>query len=816
MPYLFKDFEISNIDKLGTVIQGPTAIAANAIVGPYNLMAIGNRIRLKIDIEATGGDNFNSKLVLINLGLFNQGFNPFNDANAFNFGFQSNGFLTAGAVEGIYPSINGLPQAQNIYADFIQVDPTNATIEIDFYVTVDISRFSGIAVLPHQRFLLNLLNQTNELKNSLASAYSVAKNIGVVGKVFDYVGTNLQILHPVTSANFIQLPTAVRWYNSDYLGVTTNMRYIQSLEITSPSQLAATLPSLTDATATAAQGATASIDPTFSVVGSQLSGNEVNSVEIVLKGRAFSGTPNPPVTDIRVLLIRTDILTGGSTFPVVLEMSEAIIPQATPGISVLDGALATPSDWVENVPAADDITLTFDIDGTLLTFGARYRIIVNVYDSANQSYVTSHISPELSTTYISPAIPTITGYLSTYNKEYTGDQLTIAPHQRIKAAIEIDKVAYDAALAALGFTQTFDDCLSGVIASLTNITGVVNQVQGYIPPVVLTPDMTKVTDTGTTLTLSAIFRISEEYANTSTSIVWQLTFNQPIGAGLTDLIRISYTQILDVLPFENDAIAPNLLSLNFYDIDLYPTNKVLVNDICDKQQIIAEVEKDPAFTGSINLIATIYPADETGDTQPQNIEEEEDWAPTVIQMSQKVSGKLDNVDASFGGDDFAVFRINVPQLVVGQRYWVSAIAFQQIPDYCPLGLVELMRLSNSLTTLSSTGWSILSDRGFFLFQEIINHPDYVGGVVFVQNNFVDSLGVEVGITVHVLFNVTSYAINQSLGTVYYTLIVDADFDSGSGLHKVRHTLVVPVVIPPVPNLPPAVTLHNSYVCSDLG
>lgn len=809
MPYLFKDFEITNINKDGTIIQGPTAIAANAITGHYDLMAIGNRIRLKIDFEATGPDNFNSKLLRVNLGLFTNGFTAF-DAGAFSLGFQSNGFLPAVAAEGLYPSINNLPEAQNIYATFIKIDATNATAEIDFYVTLDINRFSGIAPSPHDRFLLNLINNPNELRNSLASAYSALKNIGIVANVFDYVGTNQQVLHPVTSANFIELPAGARWYNSNFLGVTTNMRYIQAITATSPSQIAATLPNLTDATATAAQGATAAIDPTFTVTTSQLSGNEKNSIEIVLSGRAFAGTPNPPVTDIRVLLIRTDIRTGGAIFPTVLEMSEAIIPQATPGVGVLDGALATPSDWVENVPAVDDITLTFDIDGNLLTFGARYRIIVNVYDSANEDYVTAHISPELSVTYISPAIPTLTGTLSTYNKEYTGNELTIAPHQRIKATLEIDKVAYDAALAALGFTQTFDTCLAGVIASLTNITGVVNQVQGYIPPVVLTPDMTKVTDNGTTLTLSAIFRISEEYANTSTSIVWHVTFNQPVGGGLTDLVRVAYTQKLDVSPFENDVTPPDLLAVNFYDIDFYPTQKIQIIDLCDVQQIIAEVEKDPTFTGSINLIATIYPADELGDTQPQAIEEEEDWAPTVIQMSQAVSGKLDNVDQSFGADDFAIFRINIPQLNIGQRYWVTAIAFKQVPDYCPIGLVAFTTFSNGRSGTALPGWYVVSDPSLFI-AEILAHPDYVGGLNVVQNETTGAL-----YTTYVGYVGTAFAINQALGTVNYNLVVDAIFDPGTGPHTVRHTLQVPFIVPPIPNLPPSLSLSNAYLCNDLG
>jgi len=816
MPYLFKDFSISNINKDGTVIQGPTAISATALAGPYNIFAIGNRIRMQVDIEATAAENFTGKLCRINLGLFTIGLSAFESPSANNFGFQSAGVLPAVQAAGINLSINNNPDAANFSAEFLLVDATNATIVIDFYITVDINRYGGIAPNPRDRFLLNILNNINTLRNNGASAYSILKNIGLVGRIFDYIGTDQNVLDPNTSAPYFEIPVNVRWYNSDVAGVTTNMRYLRDLEISSPSQIAASLPLLTDATATAAQAAGAPIDPTFTVVNNQLSANEDNSVEIILRGRAFSGTPNPPVTDIRVLLVRTDLGYGSVDFMDSLQASEAIIPQGVVISTVLDGALATPSDWVEDVPAADDITLSFVIDGTQLVFGGRYRIIVNVYDSANEDYVTAHISPELIVNYLSPAIPTITGFLSTYNKEYTGNDLTIAPHQRIKASIEVDKTVYNAALAALGFTQTFDDCLSGIICKLENTTGVVNQVLAYVPPVVITPNMSVITDTAALLRLESIFRISEEYAGGSTYIDWTLSFNQPVGTGGTELVQIGFRQKLTVDVFENDNMTPNLLFVRFYDIDTYPTIKTEVNDICDKQQIICEVEKDPTFTGSINFIATIYPATETGDTNPQQIEEEEDWAPTIIQMSQAVSGKLDNVDAAFGGDDFAAFRINVPQLVVGQRYWVTGIAIQQIPDYCPIGLVALSSTTTQRSLTALPAWYVTGNPTAVI-AEILAHPDYVGGTInIVQNNVTDAAGTQVGLfTTYAGDIVTATAIDQSIGTAYYRFIVDADFDPGTGAHTIRHELEISVPVPAA-NIPPIVTVSNVYECTDLG
>lgn len=816
MPFTYDDIQLDCIDSAGNVLYNIATFDVLTIPAtPIEGFAIGNKIRLTITAVSSGSVNFLNKFLRFNPALFTVN----NSINAFSYGYESMTDVTTTPQQAF---INfAAPYLDNIYCEmYINAHPHDiATIIFEFYITQDVLDYLSPTLTPQntKRFISSR-GQGNDFINLYQSVFkTLTRSIGIVCKVFDYSGFDEQITTP-TGNKFLRLPVANRWYNSDVSGDTTGMRFITSIDIESASQIAAGLPFLTDVKATSAQAnAAASAIGIFTVTSNQLAVGEANNVRILLSGDAFIGSlNNPPITDVRAILIRVDDVTNTADFVTDLSLSDAVIPQATPGAGQLNGAIYSPSDWFENIPLADDIEIQFVIDGTQLQVNGQYYIIVNIHDSANPDQPTAHISPLLSATYTPPAIPTLTGYLSTYNTEYSGNELTIAPHQRIKARLEIDKLSYVAALNALGFVGSFDDSLAGIICKLTNVPGVVNQVQGYLPNGITTNDMVVVLDTANDLVLDCTFRIAEEYAGTTTEITWTVSMNQPTAVfGITQLTQIDYVQKLDVDVFENDAITPNLLAVRFYDAEEYILgNKIEIIDICDADQIIAEVEKDPLFTGSINLIATIYPADEFGNTNTNAIEEEESWAPITVQMQQLVSGKLDDVDTSFGIDDFAIFKINVQQLTQGQRYWVTAIAFQQIPDYCPIGLVALSSTSTYRVVGVLPLWTITGDPTAVI-AEILAHPDYVGNLTIIQNNFVDGAGNAVGTLSYSGNIVTAIKIIESIGIAYYKFIVDADFDPGTGAHTIRHELTMAVPVP-APALPPLVTFSNTYICTDLG
>lgn len=817
MSYTYNTIQLDQIDSSGNVLYNIATFTASTIpTVPIERFAIGNKIRLTLTIISSGGNSFLNKFLRFNPGLFITV--PFGN-------FQSAGYQTINPLsttpQQAFLNVPN-PALQNIYCEMYKsaAPHDTATIVFEFYMTYDqlfLLQTSSIS-LNNLRFLQNTVTNTAN-NNTGTSVYNSNVNFAIACNVFDPSGFSAIPLTPA-GGNILNMLTNARWYNSDYLGYSLLMRYIRELEITSVSQTAAGLPLLTEVKATAAQPNTSTIpNAIFTVTNNQLAVGEANNVRILLRGEAYNGSiNNDPITDIRILFFRVDNTTNTTDFVTDLSLSDAVIPQATPGSGQLNGAIYSPSDWFENVPLADDIEVQFVIDGSQLILNGQYYIVVNIHDAANPEYVTSHLSPLLTANYTAPATPTMVGYLSTYNTEYSGNELTIAPHQRIKARLEIDKLSYVTALNAIGLVGSFDGSVAGIICKLTNVAGVVNQVQGYIPasPAITTNDMTIVTDTVNDLVLDCIFRIAEEYAGTSTEITWTVSMNQPTSVnGITQLTQINFVQKLDVDVFENDAISPNLLAVRFYDLEDYILGiKTEVIDICDADQIIAEVEKDPMLSGSVNLIATIYPANELGNTNNNAIEEESSWQPITVQMQQLSTGKLSDVDASFDVNDLAIFKINVQQLTQGQRYWVTAIAYQQVPDYCPIGLVALTSTSTYRVIGVLPFWTITGNPTAVI-AEILAHPDYVGNLTVVQNNFVDNAGNPVGVLSYAGNVVTAIKINETIGTAYYRFVVDADFDPGTGAHTIRHEILMPVPIP-APALPPLVTFDNTYKCSDLG
>lgn len=824
MPYNFNNISLESIDSAGNTLMSPITFTALTIPALTEYMAIGNRVKMTLTVDASGGDDFTNKCLRCNLGLFVTN----NDGFAFQFGFDSTVFLTTtpvlcSFVVGTDPQA---PTRHNFLATMVRnVASTTATIVIEFFVTTDLLNYvkTSFSVSNERRFLSNELNTIFfPLTNRTPSVYRLGSNIGVVAQVYDF-GTFISNVLNGAGSRFMMIPVQNRWYNSDYLGSTSTMRFIKEIEVTCPSQLALSLPSITDITATGPQPLPVNpVDSAFTVITNQLALFEDNNIRILMSGLAKIGIgTNPPVTGIKAMLIRIDNISNTQDMFVDLEISDVEIPQGAVVPALLDGKIYAPADWFEDVPNPDDVEVQFVIDGTQLSPGGRYRVIINVYDDANQDYVTAHITPELVATYTEPVVPTITGYMSVYNKEYSGNELTVSPHQRVKATIEIDKTSYNAQLTALGITGTFDSSLFYVECRLTARPNAFTPVQYYFantltPPLnnqILTSNMVKKTDNATTLRLEALFRIEEEYANTTNDFTWTINFNQPtFTVGLTDLNRVIFEQKLDVTAFENDVFAPKLLAVRFFDADLYPTSKVPVLNICNKRRIIAEVEKDPAFVGSINLVATIYPANSSGATTSTSIEEEEDWIPFQVQMSQSFSGKLDAVETSFGSDDFASFIINVNQLAFGQEYWVTAIAFETDPDYCPIGLIDDIKID---TVYFTSGWNITVDLGL-LIAEILAHPDYVGGINKARYRIIDSVGNLVGAT-QVLSGslLTVSNIRTGASPVLLQVQVDANFDPGTGPHTVRHELNLLINLPAYG--PIATNLDtNSYICIDLG
>jgi hypothetical protein len=828
MPYKYKSVSLTNINKDGTALSPVLTFTPATTPTSVERFAIGNRVRMSLIVEKFGGDNWTNKLIRVNLGMFLG-----SDYQGGDFGFTTNSFVTGVAQAGVIDAgSDGLQLTrENIDAISFQLTaPSEVTIIIDFYITTDVGDYVNTSYFVNNqiRFLIVRRDFFNLiLRNFIryGTVFDDIKKLGITTRVYNYVGFLENVLHPTTSAPFWTIPMTNRWYNSEYYADTVGQRYISDIQITSPSQIAAGVANLTDISATASQVGSAAADSIFTIVTNQLSPNEKNSVSITLNGFSDSSLTITTIDDIRVLLIRTDNFSNINRFIDTYDTSEAIIPTLAAGSAQLDGAIWSPTAWVQN-GGTGEITLDFVIDGAELDLAREYRIIVNIYETANPERPTSHISPAIYNQYIPPAIPTIDGYLATYQKEFATNDLTdVSPHNRVRARLEIDKTSYSAALTALGLTGTFDDSFSKISAELVGIpTVIASTTETYRPNTlptpldnsILTSGMELVTDDATTFSAAATFRIEEERVNTTATVRWTVTMNQPnFVSGSFTSFDIQYDQILGIRFFENDNGAPYLTAVRFLDPDTYPTTKTDIIDICDRDKVIVEVEKDNALlTGAVNFIATIYPATETGDTTNPEIAEEEDWTPASPPLPIQISGKLDAVETSFGGDDFATFEINCQQLTQGQRYFITGIAIEQTPDYCPIGLVQNVLISTIWNSTGLSGWLVTARPTNFI-NEILADPNYVGGLNVIDNKVVDSLGNLVGSNTYSGYNLNSALINTLLTDVFYIMRIDANFDTGSGVHTVSHTLNVQIARPVIDT--GAVFYDtNAYNCNDLG
>ena len=829
MPYRYTDASLENINKDGTVLAPALSFTPGTTPVNISRFAIGNRVRLRVEIERFGGDNWNNKKCRLNLSLFA----PTNVTGNPNFGFESDGFVTFAPVAAVNKlGSDGFEGTrQNISATFERISANVVEAVIDFYITFDVAEYLSNTWVGENRdrFLIARRNFNNiELQNAGTSVFTTISTLGISCKVFDAGSTNEQVLNPASGGfPFWDIRFAARWYNADYLGDTTNIRYLSDIDITSPSQTSAGLPSLTNAAATSGQTPPESnVDASFTINRNQISPSELNTV--VMRFNGFN-RPVPVVgniSDVRVLIIKTDAFLNTTDFVSNYDMSEAIVPASQPVAGQLDGSIYTPSSWVEN-GITGEIVLSFDIDGNELDAGSEYRIITNFYETVNVDLVTSHISPPLIASYSPPIIPTIDGFLGTYNQEYPNNELdNVAPHQRIRGRLEIDKTAYNAALTAAGLTGSFDDSLFEVVANFVGIAPDVPAVFENYKPNTLTPpasntiisdNMVIVTDDATTFSVAGIFRVEEGRAGTASVLRWTVKLRQPtFVAGSFQQYDIQFDQILNVNDFENDSGTPRLVNIRFLDLDTYPTTKTDLLNICDTDQFIAELEKDPALlTGSNNIIATIYPGAFDGGTTPQQIQEEESWTPSVPVMPQLNAGLLDSVETSFGADEFATWRINGQQLTVGVRYWVTGIAFDQFPDYCPIGLVQNTQMQTFYLSNPLNGWTVIADKSL-VTAEITSNPNYIGGTInTVYQRIVDSTGAIVGYPTSVGDIFRSVRIDPALGSVFVEWRIDADFDPGTGAHTVSHTFRFEIPVP-VLDAPTVFYNDNTYTCTDLG
>ena len=379
-----------------------------------------------------------------------------------------------------------------------------------------------------------------------------------------------------------------------------------------------------------------------------------NNVTIVIGSPVYAD-----YTNVICHLIRTDAPTEIANFTKTYQLATSNIPKVFPGVSILDGPLETPSSWSV---AAGELTINFVINGEKLQTGGTYHMIFVLYkNDLGQDFSSSHIAPSTATSLASVGVPTVTGFIETYNNIYgpTINDLSVANFERVKLGIIIDSNPY-------GPAATFENdlvairlrsILLGQNATLSDVT-FPNGVPGPGQPIIQLVDLG-----GGFWEASATFR--SYYAATVTGQsfhTWELVFH-PQGFNLQnwtgkfeqilrhrpdDLIRLPNMRILDAGPFPGALVEKDFICEN---VDEFVVVEVEKNGAPDANFIAMILQSQPNF-----LTPTILPA----------IEEEESYAGNLPQLS---STQITQVDAAFSTQldpDKAYYTVRVLDLSSGK------------------------------------------------------------------------------------------------------------------------------------------------------
>ena len=773
-------------------------------------LAIGNEIVLGGEITATLGDTFDDKLIRLNIAAFNPTIGPSTSA-------YWQGAIPTVATGGVFfPLTYTGPNAalhQKIAVLVARSVPDKLGFAFVMKVTADLlDAVNGQQINNRDRFLKSIFSLTiGDLNNAPASAYRPIAGGDFVSIRADIIDAETNLIfksarNPADLNNFLKIPAAASFYDA-YPGGTSG-RYISSLTATTAGATTAGLGPVVDVSRTFNLNFNA-LDPQYIVNADQLSPKELNDVSLVISGPSFAGAvTNDALTDIRAILIRTDAVSNNIYFFDDYDGAEGVIPLSLP-VGTIDGALVGPASWSENLTLQESY-INLNIDGTLLAPGGEYRLIINTYDSTNRR-TGAHISPPLFASYVLPIAPPLTSQFYDYSDFTNGEALlTVAPHSRLKCELTVDIAGYNAALAAAGYTGSFIFYAKSIFATLeTKVEGV---QFGGLNPNILTENAELVL-TPTEAVVSVVFRINETIAGLiNVPILWAITIAQDNGAGGFEEVVIRYRQYIDVREFDDDA-ADVLVNTRFYKIDGYPAIKTPINNICNVDKFIVEVEKNVSADPG-DVVAHIYPILPGDIIDGETIEEEAATPP--IYLPPLTSLKLENVN-NFTGN-FAYYEVRADLLDLDRCYNVTSLVKQYVfptVDYCPLlpGLPPDAGTIDKI--LTGPTWRILST-----LDTLYNYVVGLGVPFNVTKNQIEDVTTGLPIGTPLIWGNPStdfYRVYCSFPSIINSVRVRYDiefyYDAGSGPHLIRLSVDEVIVIPAAPG--PWTPIQAPYICDDL-
>ena len=303
------------------------------------------------------------------------------------------------------------------------------------------------------------------------------------------------------------------------------------------------------------------------------------------------------------------------------------------------------------------------VDGSKLIANHQYRFLIQIYDSAAK-IISTHVSPAFIVADLEETLrPVITGNIETLNDAWNGNQVTLAPYERVKMSINCDATAYPnftTDLQKVKLTSVYGDGTT-VVSTYDFGTGIATGLP-----------LIAYTNAAPNHLFECEFRpycygLLAAHNSTHT---WELKSLRTMsnGSQFTDLT--SFEQRLTVSALDAARIV-NLKLLDYSDFQVAVFT--YINQLCqDDDKVVVEVEKSGIPDAKlVALFLTSNP-----NIQPQiGVEEEETFASaTTLPITTSVF--LEDVEATFI-DDKAYYVIDLTQLqqLQGSIYYFGALIY---------------------------------------------------------------------------------------------------------------------------------------------
>lgn len=768
MSYAYGTVTIAHIDTNNNTHLTAQTVAASS---NYDRFSIGDFCEMVINLTATN-DDFLSKRIVFNPLLFGST-GSVSDSSGFIVETQS--YIVPVAVNMNFTATDA--NNQNYSASFQVNSATSATIRFRFYVTSQILSFIPHIVDNAMRFG-NMINDgfaktQFQKENSVFTQVSNCKLYVSVAPQNDV--NNAEIVQSSSNYTF-DFAANVRWYdrNTDYSHGNRFLNIARNTLQSSGNEIAFMQwnGSISD-----------NISNDFDTNTLMLSTYDDNRLVFALYGQS-NGTFGT-VTSAKAMLVKVSNLSNQTDF-------------------VNDCNLIELDNITTVVTGSNSASVAFTVDKSLLQFGETYHIIVNTYDSSN-GFSTAHILPNLVADALPLIQPTIDGKITTYHKELENVAVNVAPNERFKTSIRVDKTSFNNAMLQNGLNQDFDETFKSVQLQLSDTNAVLNGdniAKWTTQTGLLYGDLSSNDQTDHIEFATEIVAPNE---NVTKRLVWTITFYITTPNGQVEPYNIIYQQHINI---QAETITA-LTNVKLYEVENYPTTRTEVFDLCGLDRVVVEFEKAGALLDESTEFAPVLFSDAQRFENTINI--------TDMLLTPKNNRLLTVLD-TFDNDNLAAFTIDLTAIYNDTDYTIGILATRHFTSFCPV--------VNNV----NANYRIMRDSSYiYVYADIVNAVNALDAAA--EPNTLRIISHEITNTatndqtglqpmIYPNPNTLNYVyiripVTSQYRSVDYAAIIESEHSDGNDTHLIQHKVDIKnIVLPKVAQ--GWVNYVGSFDCLDLG